>query len=147
MPQSSTLFGAFSGIAKVFLVALDFCKTEQNCESDCESPRLRTIPQMRLASSLYILPLFRQVYPRHIRETETHQNLHRSQGKWILAEVSSSHWWWILFWKTAHMKGSWIWLAEISKLLWDAAQWLAEMNVPRHFHLGFLMPRKPFSLP
>lgn len=39
--------------------------------------------------TLYILPLFRQVYPRHIRETETHQNLHRTREnefwvKWIL---------------------------------------------------------------
>ena len=55
MPQMSTLVGAFSGIANMFLVALDFCRTdwnekkhlEQNWESDC--PRLRTIPQMWLA--------------------------------------------------------------------------------------------------
>ena len=30
MPQMSTLVGAFSGIANMFLVALDFCRTDWN---------------------------------------------------------------------------------------------------------------------
>lgn len=52
MTKTLTLIGAFSGMANMFLVALDFCRTdwnqkkhlEQNWESDC--PGLRTIPQM-----------------------------------------------------------------------------------------------------
>ena len=127
MPQMSTLVGAFSGIANMFLVALDFCRTdwnekkhlEQNWESDC--PRLRTIPQMWLAPialhALHTPPCS----ARCILDTsEKRKRIRISIGP-------------------GKMNSGWSGFCEFRR---KTAQWQAENLL--HFHFGFLMspPKK-----